>query len=269
MKWSIKTLIIALAAVFSLSSCEYEDEYIPSKVHGSNTVYFDKAVQSFKFYPSVSEVTVNVCREDASKAETYQLIATCDSIKYLDIPSEITFNKDESSKDVTIKIKEDFPFNVTINLNLALEADDINIYRNTLSVIKLFKEEPYKTIAHGIYTNAYTGEGLETILQYSSEKDCYRIVNPYGENSDNIVFTFDKNTNTGIETSSKLNTPFVHSEYGEVFMLSPYAFSKDESKKVNIQYDAATNTYSIIHYICVSAGTFGAFEETFEVTSEE
>lgn len=269
MKWSIKTLIIALAAVLSLSSCEYEDDYIPSKVHGTNTVYFDKSVQNFKFYPTVSEVTVNVCREDASKAETYQIKATCDSIKYLEIPSEITFDKDEISKNVTIKIKEDFPFNVTINLNLALEVDDINIYRNTLSVIKLFKEEPYKTIAHGIYTNAYSGDGIETILQYSSEKDNYRIISPYGENSDNIVFTFDKDTNTGIETSSKVNTPFVHSEHGEVFMLTPYAYSGDESKKVNIQYDTATKTYSFNHYICVSAGTFGAYQETFEITSEE
>lgn len=268
MKWTIKSFIIAIAAVCSLTSCEYDDTYTPAPATvGSETVYFEKTSQSIVFDANTSVFSVKVCRLDTTKAETYKLTATSDSIAYFDAPSTVSFEKGDSVQTVTFKVAESFPSNKTININFSLQDDEkVNIYSDSTIVtsIALIKED-YLNVARGTYTNQWDGEAVENVvLQYSESLDTYRLINPYGTGF-NIFFKLDKASGLGNETEAQSQTGFSHPSYGIVFT-KPAALTEDGYNIVYQKVQGAEKL-NIGHNWCVSAGSFGANIDTYDVTS--
>lgn len=263
MKWFNKSYIVALAAVLSFSACDYEDDYTPGAAAGADTVYFENATQNVVFNAATAEIPVTVKRSDATAEKTYKISAVCDSIAYLEVPSSVTFAAGESSKVVTVKVKEAFPTNVEIELDLRFDGDaSVNQYAQKMPVASVvILKEDFEVVSHGVYTDQWTEEGRNCVLQYSPALDTYRFVNPFGTGI-NLMFTYDATTHFGTSASKQLATGFVHPSYGNVYV-KPAALNDDGD---NIYFDEANKTWKIGHQWVVSAGSFGSYVDTFEVT---
>ena len=263
MKWFNKSYIIALAAVLSLSACEYEDDYTPGAAAGTDTVYFENPSQDVVFNAATAEIPLKVKRADATAEKTYEVKAVCDSASYFEVPASVTFAAGEAEKTITVKVTEKCPTNVETLLDIRLDGNSsIDQYAEKMPIasLKVLKED-YETVSHGVYTDQWTEEGRNTVLQYSPGLNCYRFVNAFGTGVD-VMFTYNAETHFGKSTSAQLATGFVHASYGNVFA-KPAALN---AKGENIYFNEEQKLWKIGHEWVVSAGSFGSYIDTFEVT---
>lgn len=116
--------------------------------------------------------------------------------------------------------------NVEVPLELRLDGNaSVNAYAQKMPVASLIVlKEDYEVVSHGVYTNQWTGEGCNCVLQYSPTLDTYRFVNPFGTGV-NVLFTYDATTHFGTSVSKQLATGFVHPKEGNVYA-KPAALNK-------------------------------------------
>ncbi len=263
MKWFNKSYIVALAAVLSFSACDYEDDYTPAAAAGADTVYFESPVQEVVFNAASKDIPVVLKRADATAEKTYEIKAVCDSASYFEVPASVTFAAGEAEKTITVKATESLPMNVEVPLELRLDGNaSVNAYAQKMPIASLIVlKEDYEVVSHGVYTNQWTGEGCNCVLQYSPTLDTYRFVNPFGTGV-NVLFTYDATTHFGTSVSKQLATGFVHPKEGNVYA-KPAALNKNGN---NVYFDEANKIWKIGHQWVVAAGSFGADIDTFEVT---
>lgn len=273
MKWFKKSYIVALAAVLSFSACEYEDDYTPAPAAGADTVYFQEPSQDLTFGPEVSEIPVTVLRSDTLSAKTYNINLESDYAQYFEVPSTVSFAVGDSAKTIIVKMKDNFPLFVSVNANLRLDGNSsVDIYSKKLPIASLtILKEDFATVSHGVYTDYYTEEGHECELQYSLSLDLYRFYHFLGGQA-SVTFKFNKETNFGKSVNDQLNTGIYNTNYGWVYAvpagLKPSGKEVDDNNPDgdNIFFDAANKVWYIGHEWTVSAGSFGADIDTFEVT---
>lgn len=265
MKWFKKSYIVALAAVLSLSACDYEDDYTPAAAAGADTVYFANPVQEVVFNAATKDIPVTLKRTDATEEKTYDIKAVCDSASYFEVPASVTFAAGEAQKTITVKATENLPMNVKTTLELRLDGNaSVNPYVQTLPVASLVVlKEDYEFVASGVYTCAFLESEVETELQYSPALDCYRFVDAFGSGVSE-VFKYDAESHFGKSVSPRLFTGYTHPSYGNIYV-KPFSLSESE-KDYNIFYDEQTKTWKICHEWVVAAGSFGEEIETFQVT---
>ncbi len=254
MKWFNKSYIVALAAVLSFSACDYEDDYTPAAAAGADTVYFESPVQEVVFNAASKDIPVVLKRADATAEKTYEIKAVCDSASYFEVPASVTFAAGEAEKTITVKATESLPMNVEVMLELRLDGNaSVNAYAQKMPVASLIVlKEDYEVVSHGVYTNQWTGEGCNCVLQYSPTLDTYRFVNPFGTGV-NVLFTYDATTHFGTSVSKQLATGFVHPKEGNVYA-KPAALNKNGN---NVYFDEANKLWKIGHQWVVAAGRFG------------
>ena len=95
--------------------------------------------------------------------------------------------------------------------------------------------------------NVFTGEEVETELQYASVVKLYRVLDPWGTGV-SIVFSWDGGERVTFANSS-IATGWMHPNYGEV------TFNPSSG---NSGYNAAYNAFVFSGEWTVSAGSFGA-----------
>lgn len=263
MKWFNKSYIVALAAVLSFSACDYEDDYTPGAAAGADTVYFESPVQEVVFNAASKDIPVVLKRADATAEKTYEIKAVCDSASYFEVPASVTFAAGEAEKTITVKATESLPMNVEVMLELRLDGNaSVNAYAQKMPIASLIVlKEDYEVVSHGVYTNQWTGEGCNCVLQYSPTLDTYRFVNPFGTGV-NVLFTYDATTHFGTSVSKQLATGFVHPAEGNVYA-KPAALNKNGN---NVYFDEANKIWKIGHQWVVAKGSFGADIDTFQVT---
>lgn len=263
MKWFNKSYIVALAAVLSFSACDYEDDYTPAAAAGADTVYFESPVQEVVFNAASKDIPVVLKRADATAEKTYEIKAVCDSASYFEVPASVTFAAGEAEKTITVKATESLPMNVEVPLELRLDENaSVNAYAQKMPIASLIVlKEDYEVVSHGVYTNQWTREGCNCVLQYSPTLDTYRFVNPFGTGV-NVLFTYDATTHFGTSASKQLATGFVHPKEGNVYA-KPDALNKNGN---NLYFDEANKLWKIGHQWVVAAGILCADIDTFEVT---
>lgn len=95
--------------------------------------------------------------------------------------------------------------------------------------------------------NIFTGESVETELQYAELIDKYRIVDPWGTGV-SIVFAWDGESANIVFDSSSIATGWMHPNYGEV------TFNPSSG---NSFYSASHDAFQFSGVWKVSAGSFG------------
>ncbi len=95
--------------------------------------------------------------------------------------------------------------------------------------------------------NIFTGEEVETELQYSPTTGKYRIADPWGTGV-SIVFSWDGSGESVIFESSSIATGWMHPDYGEVTFVPSSGGSF---------YSAPADAFQFAGEWTVSAGSFG------------
>lgn len=262
MKWFKKSYIVALAAVLSLSACDYEDDYTPAAAAGADTVYFANPVQEVVFNAASKDIPVVLKRADATAEKTYEIKAVCDSASYFEVPASVTFAAGEAEKTIMVKATENLPMGVQATLELRLDGNaSVNAYVQTLPVASLVVlKEDYEFVASGVYTSEMLETEVETELQYSPTFDSYRFVDPFGSGV-SVVFKYDAESHFGMSVSPKLFTGYQASS-GKIYV-KPLPLS---AKGYNIFYDEQTKTWKIRHEWLVGESSAGGALDTFQVT---
>lgn len=133
--------------------------------------------------------------------------------------------------------------------------------------------------AIGTYTSSFFGNAFEVTLYHSASRGTFRM-NPYavlfGEDGDNApttyVFAWSHDTDKiTMKTTKNLNLGYSHPTYGPMYLNMP---TSDDITKWNSSYPTETvtatsvsdNEFTFCWNISVSAGSFGLYNDTYEIT---
>lgn len=132
----------------------------------------------------------------------------------------------------------------TVNLN---EVTSIN-----------YVIEDYAPFAKGTYTSWFFNSSVDATLEYSPSKDLYRFKDCWAPGYD-VTFSLNKETMEFVMSSTEFITGYIHQTYG---MVTARVYDNGSQNR----FDPETSTFYFAYNWTVSAGTFGAGYDTFQVT---
>lgn len=271
MKLLLNTLLIAGALCVStgLTGCSDDDNYTPGNVTNSNglNISFENTA-NITLSPEETSFKVTLTRNNTTGDMTVPIKAISVTNAFT-VPSEVTFKSGESTAEITVDVDKDIEMFTNYKLTLSLAEEYTTPYdsasvadgktpRAELNVIK----EDYEPYATGTVTSNFMGDDdgnpaieTEKTLEYSKIKNLYRIKSFWGSGSGDLLFTWDGKDKVATAESS-IPTGISVGSYGEAT-----ANFKEAS------YNEATKTFDFNLEFTVSAGSFGALDELFTITS--
>lgn len=264
-----------LSAMF-VSSCSSDDDPVPAPYEPkANTVSFVEEPGTAVLAVDADEFEVTVVRTQ-SDSEQIVAIEVLQAADCFTVPSCVTFAEGET--EVTFKVGIDSTMKAFTNYDLRLripevETDPYAMDAPSPMYNKTLLKEDYQPWAVGVFSeNVLFGDQWEQVLEYSPMLDIYRFPDlivagtpyhfkwtPATAESAQVFYFCDAD---GKKIASQA-TGYVHSSYGMITS----TFSYDE----NCGYLPTENGLGMFVYIAeytVSAGSFGAGYEIFEITEK-
>lgn len=250
-------LLLGLIAT-TVCSCDDEINYSPGEPSpfAESKVFFAKDnVYDHILGISDTEVSFFLERTDANGALTVDLTAEGYDPEIFIVPASVEFAAGETKKEVKIQVNNMEMFTNYSLKKISIPADLVNPYKDYSAISLNVYKEDYAPYAKGVYTSTFFGDEWEQLLEYSQILDTYRFSDLYVEGYD-FFFTWDGGTTMKLKTTDTA-TGYVHPSYGMV-----------TARAVATLYDAATETMKFQYNWIVSAGSFGAYVESFAITEK-
>nr|WP_321356616.1 hypothetical protein [uncultured Draconibacterium sp.] len=254
--------LILIVAVSIFAACEDDivREISPEPNPNSSNVYFSNDNDSKVVLPLEStSFTVVINRENSSSDQTVALHVENAFENIFSIPESVSFTSGETEQSINVEISDDIVLMESYHLVIYIDQDQTKPYtvQDVFPRIELnVSKEDFADYADGVFTSEFFGDSWPATLQYSPATDQYRIKDCWvgGYN-----YTF-KVSEDGVisQVPETSETGYVHSSYG---MVSATATSESG-------FDNDTDTYTFAINWTVSAGSFGVYYETFEITSK-
>ena len=253
-------IILAVVALSAACEDDVERELSPEQNPNSTNVYFSKDNVSAVVLPLEStSFDVIVSREVSASEQTVSLSAENVRSDLFSIPESVTFAAGESQKSISVEVNEDIVLMESYHLAIVIDQEQTKPYvqqdvypRIELTVTK----EDFAPYADGTYTSVFFENSTEATLQYSPATSQYRFKDCWETGYNYIFKVAEDGTITQVPETTE--TGVVDSKYG---MISATAQSGSS-------FDSATNTYTFVIKWTVSAGSFGVYNDTFEITNK-
>lgn len=253
-------IIVAVVAIFAACEDDVERELSPEQNPNSTNVYFSKDNVSAVVLPLEStSFDVVISREVSASEQTVLLSAENVRSDLFSIPESITFAAGESQKSISVEVNEDIVLMESYHLAIVIDQEQTKPYvqqdvypRIELTVTK----EDFAPYAEGVFTTEFFEDSWETILQYSPATDQYRFKDCWETGYNYIFKVAEDGTITQVPETTE--TGYVHSTYGMV----------SATAQAGSNFNSATNTYTFVIKWTVSAGSFGIYNDTFEITNK-
>jgi len=256
MKAINKYFMVAIAA-FALVSCAKVDPYSPGKPAGSQDYYFADydAVQVLELTATTIDVIVE--RADASAAATLPLKTWCSTPSAASFPESVSFASGEKQAKISVTLGEMNPFE-EYKLTIALPEEYTQPYKKTESYPICgftFYKEDFKPYAKGkLYDDFWSGETIESTLEYSVLLDQYRIKGWLGYGT-NFKFGWD-GAQKFTSVADKQPSGIYHSSYGLI---------SGTLQPAKCKFDAEENALYLGINWTVSAGSFGVYYNVYYI----
>ena len=263
MKKLLKLNYMALFAVLALfSACTEEDDYTPAQPSAveETEYFFNREQATSAILPlSASEYVVVLERVLVDSAEvgavTLELDVNADKNVFT-VPESVTFEAGAKTAEIVIAINENMEAFKDYAVEISLPEEVINPYKMdnySIFTLKLLKED-YAPFALGTYTSWFFEQSWDAVLEYSPMLDLYRFKDCWVKGD--VTFTCDRETMKFEMTAAQFESGYVHPSYGMVTA---------KVLAANNGFDAETNTFYFAYQFIVSAGSFGADYDTFEI----
>ena len=258
---AFKYLILVLAvSIFAACEDDVERELSPEQNPNSANVYFSNDNVSDVVLPlEATSFNVIISRENSSSDQTVSLNTENAFGNIFSIPESVSFASGETEKSITVEIGDDIVLMESYHIVIEIDQNETKPYtmqevypRIELNVSK----EDFAPYADGVFTSEFFGEAWDATLQYSPATDLYRFKDCWFEGYDYAFMVAEDGAITQVPETTE--TGYVHSTYG---MVSATANSESV-------FDSSTDTYTFAINWTVSAGSFGVYYETFEITSK-
>ncbi len=257
--------------LFATTSCEdkIEREDSPAYNTSSSNVYFAASNKSSVILGvDAKSFEVTISREKSTAAQTVAL--SCESVfgDTIVVPASVSFAAGESQKKITITVSN-MKLMKSYHLAIAIDREQTKPYvaqtvypRYELNVLK----EDFAPYASGTYSDLFFAPGDDYIswpltLEYSPMTQVYRLKKCWNYEGYDVTFKWDKASKvtmigTAVDDFIAIKTGYVHAKYG---MVSAYYST--------VTYNAATKTFTFPIDWRVSAGSFGAYDDYYKITS--
>lgn len=258
MKKLLKLNYIALFAVLALfSACTEESEYTPAQPSAETNAYRFSASSESNVVLALTDSVYQVVleRDDVTEEVTLPLSVKGD-LNIFSAPSSVTFAAGESQALVNIEIAPEMDAFKNFYLELSIDESYVNPYTaDNFSVLPItFLKEDYAPFALGVYSSWFFGQSWEAVLEYSPMLDLYRFKDCWFKGD--VTFTCNRETMEFEMSAAQFETGYVHPSYGMVVA---------KVLGSNNGFDPETNTFYFAYQFIVSAGSFGADYDTFEI----
>jgi hypothetical protein len=268
----IGAIFLAIIALNVFVACDDEDivrNPSPEANPNSNRVYFpEQTSEQLVLGIADTSAPITIAREVSDKALTVTL--TIVGNEAFSIPQTVSFDAGDSDTTFTLSVGE---IELMKNYLVILKIDEsqTNPYDSLYNVTKFstlslnILKEDFVPYADGTYASEFFEESWPATLEYSPATELYRFSDCWMPGYD-VLFKW-KGTEVSIQgtlnssgTHIYLPTGYEHPSYG---MISAY-YSQE-----NINYyDEATKTFTFPITWIVSAGQFGAYNDTFTIETE-
>lgn len=255
-------------AVISFMACDDDVKRSDSPAFNAESmqVYFSKDNQNdFQLLPTEKQIELIVCRDSTTEAATVKI-----GLKAGDNFSISNVKFDAGDADTTLVVSFDTlaPFEVNY-LELSIENKYCNPYVTNANGTSVFScsvtVTDWADYAYGTFTSGFWEDSWEQVMQYSEILKYYRLADVYG-NGYHILFDFDAETGEitpQYKTDSNGYYPLLIGEVGDYGMAT---MSIDSSIDYT-WYDAANQLFNFNGKFTVSAGSFGWYDEQFQIES--
>lgn len=258
---ALKYLILIVAvSIFAACEDDVERELSPEQNPNSANVYFSNDNVSDVILPlDATSFTVVISRENSSSDQTVSLNAENAYDGIFGIPESVSFASGESEKSITIEVSSDIVLMERYYIAIAIDQDQTKPYtdQDVYPRIELnVSKEDFAPYADGVFTSEFFEESWDATLEYSPATTQYRFKDCWFAGYDYSFMVSEDGAITQVPETTE--TGYVHSTYG---MVSATANSESV-------YNSQTETYTFAINWTVSAGSFGVYYETFEITSK-
>jgi hypothetical protein len=272
---TINKIGLILGAIVALNvfvACDDEDivrDPSPETNPNSNHVYFPEQISEQLIVGLEDTSTpIVIAREVSDNALTVTL--TISGNEAFSIPQTVSFNAGDSDTTFTLSIGE---IELMKNYLVILKIDEnqTNPYDSLYNTAKFSTlslnvlKEDFEPYAEGTYDSEFFEESWPATLEYSPATGLYRFSDCWMPNYD-VLFKWEgtevavQGTVNSSGTFIYLPTGYVDPTYG---MTSAYYSQED----INY-YDEATKTFTFPITWVVSAGSFGAYNDTYTIETE-
>lgn len=259
------------AAMFCMSACSDDEDYVPGKQAGSENVYFSNDEGSVALDLSENKFTFEVSRENGTGELTVPL-EILQKPDFFTVPTSVTFAAGETQKTLEVTIGEGMENFVEYALRIRIPEKYTQPYKDDAETPLLnmtILKEDFAPWAEGTFTdNILFEQSWDQTLEYSPIKDMYRLPNLIAAGT-HFYFKWDGTDakdqkiyfcNANGEEVSSFNSGYVHASYG---MIVAYVLNEDNW----MGYNSEDKTFYFPLEFKVSAGSFGSSYETFTITN--
>lgn len=258
MKLFNKYFLLAVASCCFFTACSDDDDYksgAPSNSNGDNVYFSAENEANLAIGVDQNEFTVTIERSNTGSAQSIPLRTATPHDTVFAVPASVDFAAGEASKEITITTTNRMRMFKSYFLSIVIPEEYTQQYGETevfprleLNVVK----EDYVTYATGTYTAGFfNNQSWTTALEFSEILQLYRFGSCWIDGTD-VTFTWDGGNNIVVEGGERFPTGYVHASYGAV-----------NATPLEVSYNASSRTLSFVYEWTVSAGTFGAYLDTF------
>uniref|UniRef100_UPI0032164701 hypothetical protein n=1 Tax=uncultured Draconibacterium sp. TaxID=1573823 RepID=UPI0032164701 len=253
-------IIVAVVALFAACEDEVERELSPEPNPNSTNVYFSNDnVSSVVLSIESTSFDVIISREVSSSEQTVSLTAENAYSEIFSIPESVSFAAGESQKTITVEVSDKIVLMESYHLAIAVDQDQTNPYKeqDVFPRIELsISKEDFAPYADGTFTSVFFEDFWDATLEYSPATEQYRLKDCWMSGYNYLFKVAEDGTITQVPETSE--SGYVHSTYGMVSVTA-----QDGSN-----FNSDTNTYTFVLKWTVSAGSFGVYNDTFEITNK-
>jgi hypothetical protein len=265
-----KIFYFILAALFIVSACskdEVNGDKSPAQNANSTNVFFlNKNPKSLILAKTAQDFTIPVSRTNTTSEQTVNIFIENPYDKSLfEVPTSVHFAAGDDTvyftvKVVNLELMKSYHIAFTIDFDQTQPYTSQNVYsRYELNLI----QEDFAPYAQGTYTSLFFEDSWSQVLEYSPSTQVYRFTEPWGFAGYNVTFTWAGSSTTAVNMIGTVSgsyvvikTGYVHSKYGMVS-----AYYKGST------YDAASKTFTFPITWRVSAGSFGTYADSYQITT--
>jgi hypothetical protein len=266
---AILVAIIALNVFVACSDEEIVRDPSPEVNPNSCRVYFpEQTSEQLVIGIEDTSIPITIVREVSDNSLTVTL--TISGNEAFSTPKSVSFDAGDSDTTFVLSIGEielmkNYLVILTIDENQTNPYDSLyNVSKFSTLSLNILKED-FAPYAEGTYSSIFFEESWPATLEYSAATELYRFSDCWMPNYD-VLFKWEgtkviiQGTANSSGTHIYLSTGYVDPDYG---MISAYYSQED----INY-YDEATKTFTFPITWIVSAGSFGAYNDTFTIETE-
>jgi hypothetical protein len=260
----IKNILSIVALSILFVGCSNEDvtrEPSPAANPSSTNVYFSPTNISNPVLGIKQDTfSIKIGRKVTTGAQTVAITLENTYGDTIQAPSEVSFKAGDSIAKAVITTKglvlmKKYHVAIAIDQKQTKPYTPQSVYpRIELIILK----EDYAPYAEGTFTSNFFEAQWDQTLEYSPATTTYRFKDLYATGYNYLFKVDDKGVITQ-SPNAKVATGYVDDTYGMISILANPAKSK---------FDAATSTYTFYATFTVSAGSFGAYPETYTITKK-